>query len=91
MDEALNLSLADVSRDKSDASFQFLVVGRAGLLTTPINLKRWFGRRPQNGDLVTNCWICGKEQRPTLAHRLNGCAAYTAGMIERDDRIVGIV
>jgi hypothetical protein len=89
--EVSNLSLTDVYRYKSDAYFRFLVVGRADLLPTPVNLERWFHRGAQGGDAASKCQRCGKEQRPTLAHLLNGCTAYTAGMIERHDRIVGII
>jgi hypothetical protein len=64
MDEASNLSFTDVYKHKSDASFEFLVVGRARLLPTPVNLERCFGGRAQKGDSVTSCWRCGEGSTP---------------------------
>ena len=78
--------LTNIFTRKSDAFFRFVVVGRADLLPTPVNLRRWFQDR---GD--ENCRRCDRERKPTLAHILNECTPNYQLMTKRHNRLATVV
>jgi hypothetical protein len=84
--ELSNYNVTDVYTHESDASFRFLVVGRADCLPTPLNLQRWFNRGPIPGE--EHCKRCHLQQRPTFAHLFNECPPNYELMTERHNRVM---
>jgi hypothetical protein len=76
--EVPNAMLMNLSMKRSDAFFRFVLVGRADLSPTPLNVQRWFNNRG-NG----NCRECNRERRPKLAHILNKCTPNYPLMTKR--------
>jgi hypothetical protein len=84
--EVSNAMLTNIHTRRSDAFFRFVVVGRADLLPTPVNLRRWFNDRED-----TNCRKCGLDRKPTLAHILNECTPNYRLMTKRHNRLAEVV
>jgi hypothetical protein len=84
--EVSNAMLTNIYTRRSDAFFRFVVVGRADLLPTPVNIQRWFNDRRDD-----NCGRCGRERRPTFAHILNECTPNYPMMTKRHNRLAEVV
>jgi hypothetical protein len=84
--EVSNSMLTDIYTRKSDAFFRFVIVGRADLLPTPVNLRRWFGNNQEG-----TCRRCGQARQQTLAHILNECTPYYPLMTKRHNKLANVV